>query len=109
MNFFDVSIVPAISLVEAFWFSVGDEGGFAGAIDGCYVCGGVDWVCDEFFGPLEEDGVEVCVVDISGADESEEDVWGDVLQYVELRWVSWASNLLSSQLTIGTLRISPYP
>lgn len=89
-------IVPTISLVKAFWFFVGDEGDFAGAVDGCYVCGGVDWVCDEFRSPLEEDGVEICVVDIAGADESEEDVWGDVLQYVELRSVSHCEYLIAS-------------
>lgn len=69
-HFFHVIVFPAVSFVEAFWFFESDEGDFAGAVDACYLCGGVDWAGDEFFGPFLEYLVEICVVDISGTNES---------------------------------------
>lgn len=101
-------VFPSISFVEAFWFFVGDVRSLTRAVDGCYIRGGVDRVFDEFFCPLEKDQVEICVVDISDAEESEEYVWGDVLKNVELEFVSFPiPELLRTQPTIGTRRISP--
>lgn len=76
-------LVPA-KVVSA-WLCVCDDWAVSAPVDTTHFCRGLDWsLTKRLLGKLDKDLVKVCIVDAVQANESSEDVRGEVLQDIKL-------------------------